>query len=142
MTERFNDIEEFSGISVSAGPSGDLAWVRTRLHLSLGLCAVALSAGMGVVWLVTSTKDGDDAAFANLGAVIALLLTVWVLAGAGLALAVETESGGADEARLRSIAIWSAAVLLVLALMLTVYAAWYVIVAVIIAAIAWKWLTS
>ena len=102
----------------------------------------ALPAGIGVVWLVTSAKAGDDAAFANLGAVIALLLTVWALAGAGLVLAVETESGGADEARLRSIAIWSAAVLLVVALILTIYAAWYVIVAVIIAAIAWKWLTS
>ena len=142
MTERFSEIEEFSGISVSAGPSGDLAWLSTRLRLSLGLCAVALVAGMGVVWLVPSAKAGDDAAFANLGAVIALLAVVWALAGAGLALAVETEGGGTDEARLRSIAIWTAAVLLVLALILTVYAAWYVIVAVIIAAIAWKWLTS
>ena len=70
------------------------------------------------------------------------MAVVWALAGAGLALAVETEGGGTDEARLRSIAIWTAAVLLVLALILTVYAAWYVIVAVIIAAIAWKWLTS
>jgi len=142
VTERFDEIEEFSGISVSAGPSGDLAWVRTRLRLSLGLCAAALLAGVGVVWLVASVKAGEDAAFANLSTVIALLLTVWLLAGAGLAFAVETECGDADEARLRSIAIWSAALLLIVALILTVYAVWYVIVAVIIAAIVWKWLTS
>ena len=138
----YNEVEEFSGVSLSAGPSGDLARLRNRLYLSMGLCAMGLCAGVWIAWVVTTTNGSEDAFSSNLVAVVGSLMIVWVLASSALLLALGAGRGGDREERLRSLALWSSIALLLAAFALTIFAASYVILAIIIGVVIWKKLTA
>lgn len=107
----------------------------------MGLYGIGMCLGLGAAWLI-ATSIGEDAAFANLAAVLALLLGTWALTASGLMLASGTDPRCVEASRLRTVAVWSGVSLLVATIALTIYAAWYVIVAVAIAWLVWKVIAS